>query len=246
MFDRKVYGLAFLAMVPWLAGCGALAGPVAEPPESGAAAVDFDPGTYEALSGEAGTVFWIDDDASRVRIFLWRGGPLAKKGHNHVLEAKNLEGAAFLPEDMLSGTARFDIVFPVRDIAVDPLPLRAEIGGAFAGTGMTEDGAKGTRSHMLGEKALNADRFPKIGLRSTRFYGEPPKLVLETEIVLHGIRRRRRIPATLRVESNRLRATGAFAIAQTEFGMTPFSAMGGALRLLDPILVEFEIVARSR
>ncbi|MFP4348961.1 MAG: YceI family protein [Desulfococcaceae bacterium] len=244
MNHKKLLPLLLVSLL-WLTGCQTPAGPVAETPENGAATAEFNSRVYEDLSGEAGKVFRVDSDASTVHIFLWRGGPMAAKGHNHVLAVKQMRGAVYLPEDMLSNEARFDIVFPVKQIAVDPMPLREQIGGAFTGTGMTEKGARGTRQNMLGEKALNADRFPRIGLSSNRFYGEPPKLVLDTAVTIHGIQRRRLIPITLNVEKDRLTARGAFAVLQTDFGIEPFSAMAGALYLLDPLMVEFEIVART-
>lgn len=244
--DHKKHILPLLLVsLLWLTGCQTPAGPAAETPEKGAAAAEFEPQVYKDLSDEAGKVFRVDSEASTVHIFLWRGGPMAAKGHNHVLAVKQMRGAVYLPEDMLSNAARFDIVFPVKEIAVDPLPLREQIGGAFTGTGMTEKGARGTRQNMLGEKALNADRFPMIGLSSKQFYGEPPKLVLDTTITLHGIQHRRLIPVTLNVEEDRLTARGAFALRQTDFGIEPFSAMAGALYLLDPLMVELKIVART-
>jgi len=245
MNHKKLLLPLLLVSLLWLTGCQTPAGPVAETPEKGAATAEFNPRMYEDFSGKAGKVFRVDSDASTVHIFLWRGGPMAAKGHNHVLAVKQMRGAVYLPEDMLSNEARFDIVFPVQEIAVDPLPLREQIGGAFTGTGMTEKGARGTRQNMLGEKALNADRFPRIGLSSNQFYGEPPKLVLDTAVTIHGIQRRRLVPITLNVEEDRLTARGAFAVRQTDFGIEPFSAMAGALYLLDPLMVEFEIVART-
>ena len=243
-YKIKVFSI-LLSILPGLAACRTHVGPVAEIPEKGPVAVIFDAKKYEDLSDKAGRVFWVDSESSTVHIFLWRGGPMASKGHNHVLAVRNMSGAVYLPEDLLSDEARFDIVFPVKEIAVDPLPLREEIGGAFTGTGMTEKGARDTRKNMLGEKALDADRFPLIGISSDKFYGEPPKLVIDTAVTLHGIQRRRLIPITFRVEKGRLTARGAFAIRQTDFGIEPFSAMGGALYLLDPLMVEFEIIAMT-
>ena len=245
MDHKNLVVALLLGSLLWLAGCQTPAGPVADMPENGAAAAEFEPKVYDDLSGEAGKVYRVDSNASTVHIFLWRGGPMAPKGHNHVLAVEQMRGAVYLPKDLLSNAARFDIVFPVQEIAVDPLPLRERIGGAFTGTGMTEEGARATRKNMLGEKGLNAELFPRIGLSSKQFHGEPPKLVLDTVVTIHGIQRRSLIPVTLNLEGDRLTARGAFALRQTDFGIEPFSAMAGALYLLDPLMVEFEIVART-
>ncbi len=47
-------------------------------------------------------------------------------------------------------------------------------------------------------------------------------------------------------EDDRLRAQGRFAIRQSWFGVEPFSALGGALRVQDWLTVEFDVVARAR
>ncbi len=228
-----------------LAACQTL-GPVAEIPDTGPATAEFPSGLYEKLSSEKGRVFRVDNTASEILLFMWRGGPMANKGHNHVMRVTNMEGAVFLPADMLSGEPRIDIVFPVADIDVDPLALRKEVGGAFADTGMTEEDARKTREHMLAEDIMDARRFPKIGLSAKKVYGELPKLAVDMVLTLHGIERRRLIPATVRVEGDTLTATGAFVIRQTRFGITPSSAMGGALYVQDPIMIEFKFAARAQ
>jgi hypothetical protein len=112
-----------------------------------------------------------------------------------------------------------------------PCRFWKEVGGAFAGTGMTEEGTRKTREHMLAEKIKNAQRFPNIGLSAQNVYGELPKLGLDMALTLHGIQRRQLIPTTVRVEGGALTATGSFVIRQTDYGITPSSAMGGgALR----------------
>ncbi len=246
--DSKTFSvlLSPLFFLLFAVGCQTPGGPVAEVPEKGPVEAVFPAAEYRNLSADEGRVFRVDNAASQVRVFMWRGGPMAAKGHNHVLVVRSMEGAVFIPDDMVSGGTRVDIVFPVAEIAVDPLDLRKQIGGAFTGTGMTEEGARKTRRNMLGEKALDAERFPRIGLSAETVHGELPKLVLDTAITIHGIRRHHLIPATVRVDGETLTAEGAFAIRQTWFGIEPFSAMGGALYVQDPIMVEFEIVARTR
>lgn len=237
--------LLAMAAALWIAGCRAPYGTVATAPGEYDAVADFNASAYERIPEEQGRVFWIDSEASRVRFYLWRGGPMAAKGHNHVMVVKDMDGAVFLPADMLADEMRFDVVFPVEQIEVDPPALRQQLGGAFA-TEIPPKGVQGTREHMLGEKVLEAERFPTIGLSAANVHGELPRLALDTVIALHGVRRHQWIPATVAVTGDRLTAEGAFVIEQTDYGIQPFSAMGGALYIQDPILVEFTLVARIR
>ncbi len=233
------------AAIIWIAGCQAMQGQVAKAPQMKPAAAEFDAGRYENISPEKGRVYWIDNDATHVWIFLWRAGMLAAKGHNHVMVVKKIDGAVFLPNNLLKDEIRFDMVFPTSAIEVDPPPLRKEIGGAFA-TDIPPDGNRKTREHMLGIDVLNENKFPNVGLSSLKAYGELPKMVLDTVVTLHGIRKQVLIPITLKATDAKLSATGAFVLRQTDFGIEPFSALGGLLSVQDPIMVEFKLEAKVR
>ncbi len=237
--------LMLMAGVLLIVGCRSAAPTIVESPAAATATPEFDRQAYEKIPADQGMVFWIDSQASEVRFYIWRGGPLASKGHNHVMRVKEFQGAVFLPNDMLQHHMQFDIVFPASAIEVDPLQLRRELGGAYAAE-LTPEGIQGTREHMLGEKVLDAAHYPTIGLSATDTYGEFPKMVLDTQITLHGVRRHRLVPVTIRSTAGQLHASGAFAIRQSDFGIVPFSALGGALYILDPIMIEFDIVAHHR
>lgn len=221
-------------------------GPVGNAPENIPPEPEFNREFFAVISQEEGRVFWVDSERSEARFYLWRGGPMAEKGHNHVLRVKKMEGAVFLPYNMLEEMARLEILFRAEDIEVDPMPLRQETGGAFADTALTPEDAQATREHMLGEKVLNAERFPVIAFRAEKILGELPKLVLNARINLHGIERRKLVPATVQVKDDLLTARGELVIKQRDFRIEPFSAMGGALYLKDPVIIEFVIVARAR
>lgn len=233
----------FAAILIGLTGCRTNPAPPIAGAHNAAAPPVFDAQTYRQLDSGAGEVFWIDDRNSEVRLFLWRAGPLAAEGHNHVLVVNRMEGALYLPSDLLSGAVRLDIVFQAADITVDPPALRRRIGGAWAKI-IPPEGVRGTRDNMLGPDALDAQRFPAIGLHAEQVYGELPKLAIEAAVTLHGVVQRGLIPVTVTRDEGRLRARGSFLIRQTAFDIEPFSAMGGALSVHDPILIEFDLQAR--
>jgi hypothetical protein len=53
------------------------------------------------------------------------------------------------------------------------------------------------------------------------------------------------VPVALRMDGGRATVTGHFSVLQSEFGMTPYSALGGALRVQDRIDVDFALHARA-
>lgn len=241
--SKDKFWIMICGFVLFLAGCQSAGRPELSRPATGSPS--FQEQAYRNIPADEGKVFWIDSQASEVFFYIWRGGPLAEKGHNHVMVVRKMEGAVFIPRNLTEDPARFDIVFKAADIQVDPLDLRKQIGGAFE-SGMTEEGAQGTREHMLGEKVLDARNFATVGLSSQKTYGEPPKMVFDTRITLHGFERRYLIPVTIRLQNGRLHARGSFVIKQSDFGIEPYSALGGALYILDPIMLEFSMVAETR
>jgi hypothetical protein len=51
------------------------------------------------------------------------------------------------------------------------------------------------------------------------------------------------VPVAMNRDGNSLVVTGTADLLQTDFGMTPFSVMGGGLRVEDKVRVRFHIVA---
>lgn len=54
------------------------------------------------------------------------------------------------------------------------------------------------------------------------------------------------MPAAVRVEADRLTAQDRFVLTHEVLGITLFSAAGGALRVAEPLVFEFELVGRRR
>lgn len=196
---------------------------------------------FQALSRSA-AVYAVDPSASQVRIFVYRAGAAARLGHNHVLSAPRFEGYVAMPGEQ-AGDAGFELRVPLAELVVDDPGLRRETGGNFSGE-RTADDIAGTRRNMLGDRGLQADRFPVMRLRSAAVEGDWPMLIAQTEIQLHGVTRIQ--PVALHVEhsATQLVAEGGFTLRQSDFGVTPFSALGGLMKVQDTIAVQFRLVAR--
>lgn len=233
--------LVALALVA-AAGCQApaRAPAVAEPPGSGPIA--FPAAEYRALAGR-GAVYVLDPAASAVRVFVYRGGPLARLGHNHVAAATDFRGAVFLPDDPADG--RFDLVVPVAGLALDRPADRRAAGAAFAGE-LSDEAIRDTRANMLGPDLLDAGRHPHVVLRALRIEGALPVLEVTAEVVLRGARHETTVPVWVRRAGGRLVVEGQLRLRHADFGLEPFSAAGGALRVQDAIGVRFRLVGERR
>ena len=183
----------------------------------------------------------VDPGRSRIILRVYREGPLAALGHNHVIAVHGLEGSVrWHPDPARCGVA---LRFAVAALGVDEPELRTTAGADFA-TPLDEPARTGTRRNMLGPRLLEADRFPEITLVSESISGSAsaPRIALRAHVA--GRDARFDVPAQLWRDAEGIRATGAFELRQTTLGLTPFSTLLGALRVADTLQVQFDIRAR--
>ena len=164
---------------------------------------------------------------SALRVLVFRGGAAARLGHNHVLHAADL-----LVDWPAAGPV---LRFRLDALVVDPPALRAGLGDAFA-SAVSDDDRAGTRANLL--KALDGPTYPEVVVRTLQQVGEGPRRAVEAEISLHGVTRRQWFVA----EVDGSRARGEVVIRQSDFGIQPFTVLGGLLAVQDALVVQFELV----
>ncbi|HVA54704.1 MAG TPA: YceI family protein [Gammaproteobacteria bacterium] len=186
------------------------------------------------------THYIIRSRPSDIVFLVYRAGPLAAFGHNHVLRASGVHGDVYLNRDfMLSG---FTLSLPLTDLRVDAPADRAAEGADFA-TQPSAAAIAGTLHNMLGPAVLDAAHYPDIRVRSLWITGSQNAAQVMVRITLHGVERELSVPLALNIDGKLLSATGHFDIRQSDFGITPFSILGGGLRVADTVKVRFHIVA---
>ncbi len=169
---------------------------------------------------------------SLVTITVRRGGPLARMGHDHVVATRQLEGFIELAQ------GRTELRFRLDQLTVDEAALRKEAG---LETQPSADAIDGTRRNMF-NKVLKADAYPWVLVRAAFEQGAKDRL--RAAITLHGQTREYIVPLELREDGATVLASGAFKVRQTDFGITPFAVLGGALAVQDELELKFAISAR--
>lgn len=166
------------------------------------------------------------DGAQDLRILVFRGGTAARLGHNHVLQAGDLRVGwpAGGPE----------LRFRLEALAIDPPALRARLGPAFA-SAVDDEARAGTRANLL--KALDAAAHPEVIVRTLQQLGEGGQRAVEAEVTLHGVTRRQ----WFAVDVDGRRARGQLVVRQSDFGIQPFTVLGGLLAVQDALVVQFEL-----
>jgi hypothetical protein len=215
-----------------LAGCAPL---VREPVSAPAAPpAEFPEGYYREALAQGKPVFRVDPSESLVVIEVRRAGSLARLGHDHVVASHEVAGYIAPLE------GRADLVVALGRLAVDEAALRAEAG---FDTQPTESDIEGTRANML-EKVLEAEKFPFALVRINGAGVKQGEVTLSVAITLHGSTRTLRVPARIDADTGRMSVTGRLSFEQTDFGITPYSLLGGAIAVKNGVELRFRIRAR--
>jgi hypothetical protein len=185
----------------------------------------------------------LDGPGSGLRVHVFRAGAAAHLGHNHVIEAGDLRAELIWPDAAAARAnawpkATLVLSFSLDALVIDPPALRARLGPDFASTLSDEDRA-GTLANL--RRALAAERFPQVRVQTTRIVGEGPVLAVEAAVAWHG--QVRALPLSVSVDGPR--AKGSAVLRQSDFGIQPFSVLGGLLAVRDEVVVEFELVRHS-
>jgi polyisoprenoid-binding protein YceI len=189
-----------------------------------------------APAGFGPTVLAIDAAESRVLIQVGKAGLLGFAGHAHEVIAPAVTGSiTFDPSDLSATT--ISLVF-------DASALRV--------TGRDEPAADvpEVQRVMVSDRVLDVARYSTIAFHSRRVSvtsSTPTSAdaLVEGDLTLHGMKR----PMSVRVAvafdgEGGLTARGSFSLKQTEFGIVPVTAAGGAVRVKDELEIQFVFRAR--
>ena len=224
-----------LLLALFLAACAPTA--LREPAHSGGPVpAEFPRPVYEQAEAQGKPVYRIEPARSLLVVTVRRGGSLARLGHDHVVASRGLQGFV----SPLDGRA--DLYLRLAELSVDEPALRAEAG---LDTQPSEADIAATRANML-DKVLEVERFPfaLIGVSGpAQMTAAPAPLTLA--ITLHGTTRRFDVPVRITASRGELGASGTLELDQSDFGIVPFSVLGGAIQVQDRLSLRFRIHARQ-
>ena len=179
-------------------------------------------------------VLTIDAANSHVFIDVGKTGLFGFAGHDHEVIAPAVRGqVTFDPGDWQRSSVSLEF---------DASALRV------TGKGDPPADVPEVQRVMLSERVLDSGRFPTVAFRSRRVSATPRgpaiELVIDGDLTLHGVTRPTTIRATTSLDPSGLTARGDFTLRQTDFGIQPVTAVGGAVRVKDEISVRFVLRAR--
>src|SRR5713226_9684384 len=195
---------------------------------------EFPEGYYLEAAARGRPVFRVDPAESLVVIEVRRAGSLARLGHDHVVASHEV-GGYVAPDE-----GRADLYVALERLAVDEAALRAEAG---FDTQPTESDIDATRANML-VKVLEAEKFPFALIRVSGADASQRDVTLSVAITLHGSTRTLQAPARIDADAGEMSVTGRLSFDQTDFGITPYSLLGGAIAVRNGVDLRFRIRAR--
>lgn len=216
-----------------LAACGV------PQPRPGSDAGALSPDVQATPPAEAG-LYRIDPAQSELRLLVYRAGPLARLGHNHVIVNRAVTGWVRFAGAV--GTGSFALNVAAEAFVIDDEPARSEEGADFSDP-VPAAAKEGTRHNMLSDALLDALHHPVIRVASESVMPQGKGFAATMTVSVAGHDSTVVVPFTLQTTAGRVTASGQATLRQTALGLTPFSVMLGALQVQDEITLKFRWVA---
>ena len=194
---------------------------------------------YRQAASEGRTVYEVNPNLSRVYVRVGRDGPMKSAGHDHLVASEHVEGMILLDGD--PNLSRADLRVPLQLLVVDSPKYRAKFG---LKPDVSESAINGTTRNMQ-DKVLESRSYPWALVRARVASIDNDVMSLAAQVTLHGMSFDYLVPVQLQASPGALEVTGEFTVNHADFGLQPFSAAGGLLRVAEPIAISFEITASA-
>jgi len=177
----------------------------------------------------------INPMVSRFTVKAFASGLLSAFGHNPTIAIRDLQGQINFDEAAVEQSSLHLVV------RADSLTVTDNV---------SDKDRRDIESEMR-ERVLETSRYPQIVYDATRVAVESTgdgqsRLLLPGELSLHGVTRPQKVPVTITLTGDMLRAFGEFSLRQSDYNIKPVSAVGGGLKVKDEVKFSFDIVARKQ
>jgi polyisoprenoid-binding protein YceI len=181
----------------------------------------------------ATSTFNIVAGESSFTVFVAKDGALARLAHDHNMGVKTFSGKVTIQNNNPSAST-LELDADARSLVIlDQISAKdkAEI------------------TNNMNNSVLESAKFPKIAFRSTSISnftqnGTNASFTVNGDLTLHGATKRIAIPVNVAQSGASLRATGTYMLRQTDFGIKPYSAFLGAIKIKNEVVIKFNIVAK--
>lgn len=174
-----------------------------------------------------GATYRVGPESGRLVVKTGRTGLGARAGHDLTIEATRWAGDVTVnTADLAQSSVRVDV-------DVDSWEVREGVGGVKP----LSDSDRAQIKRISRDEVLRAAEHPQIMFRSTRVAGSLESFVIDGDLTIGGMTRPVTVRGTLSTDG-RVRATAN--VVQTQWGIKPYSALLGTLKVADEVVVEVD------
>jgi polyisoprenoid-binding protein YceI len=171
-------------------------------------------------------------ESGRLLVCTTRTGLGAKAGHDLTIEVTRWRGEATIdPADPAGSSVNLDA-------DAESFEVREGTGGVKP---LTDSDRREIKKNLR-EKILDTGRHPTIRFRSTRVSGTAESFSIQGDLTIVGVTQ----PVTVQGSLAGDRLRGSASVMQTRWGIRPYSALFGALKIGDEVEVRFDIDLTSK
>lgn len=174
----------------------------------------------------------IDSSKSRFIVQVFRSGIFKVFAHDHTIQIRDFSGEAVVTSGALAPASL-------------QLAIRAD---SLTVLDKVSDSDRREIEATMRNQVLETSKYPEIAFKATQTEAERRgegdyTTKIWGELTLHGVTKGMQIVARVEFGDNIMRATGSFALKQTDYKITPVSIAGGTVRVKDEIKFTFDIAA---
>lgn len=193
---------------------------------------------FSALAfGQSRTrTYTIVPSESSFRVFVGKTGLFSALAHDHDIGVKSFGGRVVVSE---AGAGGGSLEMEVDATSLEVLDAKP-----------SEEDKKKIFNSMHNE-VLQSAKHPKITFKSVSVSdvkstgNDAYSFVVNGDLTLRGVTKRIAVPVAATITPQQLRAAGKYTLKQTDYGIKPYSAAGGTIKVKDEVVVNFNIVAKS-
>jgi polyisoprenoid-binding protein YceI len=191
-----------------------------------------------ALTATAQTkTYTIAPSESSFWVFAGKAGLLSGFAHDHEIGVKSFSGKITIPPSgAASGSLQLDIEAKSL-VVLDKKPSEEDKKKIF--DAMHNEVLESARHATIAFRSVSVSDLKPAG-------GNDYSFTLNGDLTLHGVTKRIAVPVNLSVTPQELRAVGKYALKQTDYGIKPYSAAGGTIKVKNEVIVHFNIVAKAQ
>jgi polyisoprenoid-binding protein YceI len=173
---------------------------------------------------------------SAFQVFVGKAGLFSAFAHDHDIGVKSFSGRVVVPEAGASGGSL--------ELEVDATSL--EVLDA-----KTSEEDKKKIFNSMHNEVLESSKHPKITFKSVSVSdikqtgADAYSFVVNGDLTFRGVTKRIAVPVAVTITPQQLRATGKYSLKQTDFGIKPYSAAGGTIKVKNEVVVNFSIAAKA-